>query len=194
MNVTNATLQLQQQAAFILADEMGDDAYEISAHKMSAADHEPVQGRVFLRAEFDKMQTGQDFVDIDGHHYSGFRRPIREWNCSHMAAPFNTKTGKRKFSDETLEEYRKENHKGCEIDGKHYTIYEASQLMRQLETEIRRQKDIRYAAQTAGDDALAKSALEKMRRVSDQYTAVAKAAGMKERRERTTITVGGKQI
>ena len=140
------------------------------------------------------MQTGQDFTDIDGHHYKGFRRPIREWNCSHMASPFNTKTGKRKFSDETLEAYRKENHDGCEIDGKHYTTYEASQLMRQLETEIRRQKDIRYAAQKAGDEELAKTALAKMRKVSDQYTSVAKAAGLKERRERTTITVGDKQI
>lgn len=194
MNVTNATLQLQQQAAFLLADAMGDDAFEISAHKMSAPDHEPVQGHVFLRVEFDKMQVGQDFSDIDGHRYEGFRRPIREWNCSHFASPFNTKTSIRTYTDEALEQYRRENHKGCVIGGKHYTTYQASQLMRRLETEIRRQKDIRYAAQTAGDEELAKGALTKMRAVSAQYTAVAKASGLRERRDRTAITVKGKQL
>lgn len=66
--------------------------------------------------------------------------------------------------------------------------------MRRLETEIRRQKDIRYAAQTAGDEELAKGALTKMRAVSAQYTAVAKASGLRERRDRTAITVKGKQL
>lgn len=193
MNVTNATLQLQQQAAFMLADDMGDDAYEISAHMMSAPDHEPVQGRVFFRVEFDKMQSGQSFTDIDGNVYAGFHRPIREWNCSHMAAPFNTKTDIRTYTNETLEQYRKANYEGCTIGGKHYTIYGASQLMRRLETEIRRQKDIRYAAQISGDDVLVDSALKKMRNVSAQYSAVAKAAGLREQRKRTAITIGKEQ-
>lgn len=194
MNVTNATLQLQQQSAFILADSLGTDAFEISAHKMSAPDHEPVQGHVLYRAEFDKMQSGMDFTDVDGRHYEGFRRPIREWNCSHMASPFDTKTGIRTYTDDELEAYRKANHDGCTIDGRHYTIYEASQLMRQIETEIRRQKDIRFTAEKAGDDELEKTALARMKAFSARYTEVAKAAGLHEQRERTMITVGDKQI
>ena len=39
---------------------------EISAHPHSAPDHEPVQGRMFTLEEFNKMQAGEDFVDVSG--------------------------------------------------------------------------------------------------------------------------------
>lgn len=84
-NIIDATNQIAQQGSILMGEVLGYDAYEISAHMNSAPDHEPVQGRVFLKAEFEKMQAGEDFVDTEGHHYSGFSRPIGEWNCRHIA-------------------------------------------------------------------------------------------------------------
>lgn len=186
-NVTNATKQIAQQSSIMMGEDLGFDAYEISAHLRSAPDHEPVQGRVFLKSEFEKMQAGFDFFDVDGNRYQGFRRPVGEWNCMHFISPFSTQHSVRRFTDKQLSDFAEANHKGCEINGKHYTVYEASQLMRQIETDIRRQKDTAIAAQKAGDDVLRQECQRKINTLSARYGAVAKAAGIREDRQRMTV-------
>lgn len=120
--------QETQRTALRAGDSLGYDAVEISAHKISSPDHEPVQGRVFLRTEFEKMQRGEDFTDIDGRRYKGFSRPIADETCSHLAFPFSTKHSNRKHTEKELAEWAAENAKGCVIQGKHYTLYEATKL------------------------------------------------------------------
>ena len=153
----------------------------------SAPDHEPVQGRVFLKAEFEKMQNGSDFQDIDGNSYEGFMRPIGEWNCKHFAMSFSTKYSKRKFTDEQLEQFAEANEKGCEIDGKHYTKFGASQLMRRIETQVRREKDVANAAKAAGDDVLRKQCQVRINQLMQKYNKVAATANLKPHRERTMV-------
>lgn len=186
-NVTNAVKQLSQQASAAIGEDLGYDAVEISAHLRSAPDHEPVQGRVFLNEEFQKMQNGLPFVGVDGRKYEGFRRPIGEWNCAHVPAPFNTATSIRVCNDTQLDEYARKNKEGCQIGNRHYTTYEASQLMRRIETDIRRQKDIAVAAEAAGDDDLRQECQQKINTLSGQYAAVAKTAGIREDRGRMVV-------
>ena len=151
-NVIDGTKQISQNGAKAIGDSIGYDAYELSAHAHSAPDHEPVQGHVLLKSEYDMMQAGLPFMDVDGNKFDGFDRPIGEWNCKHFAFPFSTKFSKRKYTPEQLQQFITDNHKGCDMDGKHYTIYGAEQLMRQTETQVRRLKDEAVAAQIAGED------------------------------------------
>ncbi len=74
-----------------------------------------------------------------------------------------------------------------EIDGQKYTIYQATQLMRKLETEVRKQKDIANMAKISGDDVLRREAQAKIRDLNKKYTEVAQAAGLKERREKMEV-------
>lgn len=186
-NVIDGANQIAQHGSEIIGEKLKYDAVELSAHARSAPDHEPVQGRVFLKEEFAKMQAGEDFVDIDGNHYAGFRRPIGEWNCMHIQRPFSTQYSKRQFSDEQLKQWAEDNAKGCEIDGKHYTTYEAAQLMRKMETQVRRLKDTANAARAAGDDVLRQQCQEQINVLVRKYDAVAKTAGMRPRRERMRV-------
>lgn len=186
-NIIDATNQLAQRASLAMSDQLGFDAVEISAHARSAPDHEPVQGRVFLRQEFDKMQLGLDFDDVDGNHYQGFKRPIGEWNCMHMAMGFSTQYSVRRYTDEQLREWQAANSKGCEINGKHYSTYKAVQLMREIETEVRRQKDIAIAAEKSGDEKLRLRCQRKINALGLKYTAVAKAAKITPRRDRMAV-------
>ena len=101
-NIIDGVKQITQHGSDIMGEELGYDAYELSAHAMSAPDHEPVQGRVFLISEFEKMQNDEPFEDIDGNHYEGFPRNIGEWNCMHFAMSFSTKYSVRKYTDEQL--------------------------------------------------------------------------------------------
>lgn len=186
-NVIDGANQIAQNASIMMGEALGYDAIELSAHARSAPDHEPVQGRVFLKTEFEKMQAGADFTDVDGNHYTGFPRPIGEWNCMHIAMGFSTQHSVRRYNDQQLAAWKAANDQGCEIDGKHYTIYKAVQLMRQIETEVRQQKDAAVAAQKAGDDTLRQMCQRKINALSAKYTGVANAAGITPRRDRMTV-------
>lgn len=186
-NIIDATNQIAQNASIMMGGALGYDAIELSAHLRSAPDHEPVQGRVFLKAEFDKMQTGASFVDVDGNSYEGFNRPIGEWNCMHIAMAFSTEHSVRRVSNEQLAAWKSQNGKGCEIDGKHYSTYQAGQYMRQIETEIRRQKDVAVAAQKAGDSTLRQQCQQKINALSAKYSRVAQTSGITPRRDRMTV-------
>lgn len=186
-NIIDGANQLAQNASLMMGEELGFDAVELSAHARSAPDHEPVQGRVFLKSEFAKMQAGVDFYDVDGNHYAGFKRQIGEWNCMHLAMGFSTKYSIRRYTDNQLSEWRQDNAAGCMIGGKHYTIYEAIQLMRKIETEVRRQKDVAVSAAAAGDDALRRDCQTKINALSNSYTQIAQAANVTPRRDRMSV-------
>ena len=186
-NVIDGAKQITQHASRMIGEALEYDAIELSAHLASAPDHEPVQGRVFLLAEFDKMQAGEDFTDADGNHYEGFRRPIGEWNCMHLVRSFDTEYSKRRYTNEQLAKWAKDNADGCEINGKKYTLYEARQRMRQIETAIRHEKDAAIAAEAAGDEVLRQQCQQRIDRLYESYRQTAKASGFKPRYDRAHV-------
>lgn len=186
-NIIDGVNQIAQNGSIMMGEELGYDAYELSAHARSAPDHEPIQGRVFLKEEFDRLQSNEPFQDIDGHHYDAIRRPIGEWNCMHIAMAFSTKYSTRQYSDAQLQKWADDNAKGCEIDGKHYTIYQASQLMRQIETQVRREKDAANAAKIVGDEDLRKECQIRINALARKYQMVANEANLKMRKDRMAV-------
>lgn len=186
-NIVDGVRQVAREAQKQIGQEIGADGVELSAHPNSAPDHEPAQGRQYTLAEFEKMQSAQPFEDIDGNKYEAFERQITQWNCRHFPSYIIIGVSKRRYTDKHLSEWKKENHKGCEIDGKKYTTYEASQLMRKLETAVRQQRDIANLAKGYGDDVLRREAQAKIRDLKAQYEKVAKASGLKQRTDRMII-------
>jgi hypothetical protein len=105
----------------------------------------------------------------------------------HIAMSFSTQHSKRRYSDETLKKYAEDNKKGCEIDGKHYTIYEAAQLMRKIETQVRYEKDAANAGRAAGDMDLRRECQKRINALAAKYEMVANAAGLTMRKDRMTV-------
>lgn len=186
-NIIDGANQIAQHGSAMMGEALGYDAFELSAHARSAPDHEPIQGRVFLKEEFEKLQSQQPFRDVDGRQYGAIKRPIGEWNCMHIAMAFSTKYSKRQYTDEQLAKWAADNKAGCEIDGKHYTTYEAAQLMRKIETMVRREKDTANAARVTGDDDLRRECQERINALGRRYQGVADAAGLKMRKERMRV-------
>ena len=135
-----------------IGKEIGADGIEISVHFMSAPDHEPIQGHCFTNENFDKLQNGEDFEDINHNKFTGIRRAIGEWNCRHYTSSVVLATYKPVYSQEELDKYKKDNAEGYTTeDGTHYTLYECTQIQRQMETDIRRLKDEWLACNEIGD-------------------------------------------
>lgn len=186
-NVLDGIRQIQQKSQELIGEEIGADGVDITAHPNSAPDHEPVQGRRFDLANFQRMQSGLDFEDVDGKHYAGFERPITQWRCRHLIFYILLGVTKRMYTDEQLKSWETANQKGCVIDGKEYTNYEATQLMRSIETEIRRQKDTAVLAKASGDDVLRRECQSNITKLTRKYDQVAEAAGLRKQMGKTYV-------
>ena len=186
-NILDGVRQVQQKAQELIGVEIGADGVDITAHPNSAPDHEPVQGRRFDLENFQLMQSGRPFEDVDGKHYDGFERPITQWRCRHLVYYILIGISRRMYTDEQLKNWEEQNRKGCIIDGKHYTNYEATQLMRNLELEIRRQKDTAVLAKASGDDVLRRECQSKINTLTRKYKAVSEASGLRTRFEKTRV-------
>lgn len=165
--ITNCILDgvrdVQQHANDVIGTELKFDAVEISVHDDPAPDHEPIQGHIFMRSEFNKLQAHEGFVDVDGIRYSAQVRAIGELNCRHLAFPFSTKDGVRRYSPKDLRIMMARNKRGCYINGKHYTLYDARQYRNRLAAEKKRNENVMLAAQAANDSVLENQAKERVK-------------------------------
>ena len=186
-NVLDGIRQVQQKAQELIGEEICADGVDISAHPNSAPDHEPVQGRRFDLDNFQKMQSAESFEDVDGHQYSGFDRPITQWRCRHLVFYILLGITKRMYTDEQLKQWKEDNQEGCMIDGKKYTKYQATQLMRNIETEIRRQKDTAVLAKESGDDELRRECQSNINKLTQKYNQVANAAKLRKQMQKTRV-------
>ena len=85
--IKNTVYQISQGVFNVVANQVGIDGVELSAHADCALDHLPVQGHQFTLANFKKMQSNDYFEDIQGRPYQYLDRAIGTWNCRHFVYP-----------------------------------------------------------------------------------------------------------
>jgi len=165
-NVIDGVKQLQSQMLDYHGDRFGADGVELSAHAICAPDHLAVQGRQFSNDEFEKMQRGFGFEDVNGNQYNGFARPIGQWNCRHVKFPIIIGISQPAHTEEQLEQYAQNSR----------DKYDLTQKQRAMETKLRSLKNQRLAASAAGDELEAKRIQHKInvqqtiyRRFSEKY-------------------------
>ena len=121
---------------------------EVDAHSGARPEHAKWQGGCY-------SINGRQ--EIDGIVYEDLRRAtgygtgagLGGWNCRHSFSPY-VHGAPRTYTPEMLERY---NARNIEYNGKKYTEYEASQIQRGLERNIRRWKRENSAMTAAGLDA-----------------------------------------
>ena len=187
MNIIDGVRQVNFQVDKQIGTDIGANGYELSAHMTCAPDHLPMQGRQFSEAEFNNLQTGQGSRDYQGHEYEGIQRPFMQWNSRHFARSCLLGIDKPVWSDEALEQLKEDNEKKIEIDGKEYTVYEASQLMRRVETYIRQAKNEFVAYEASGEPDAALAARAKATSLTSAYERIARMANEKMRYARIRV-------
>lgn len=192
MNLMDSIRQVSNESSRIFGEEFGADGVEITVHQHPAPDHERCQGRQFSHEEFKKFQNGEKCQDYQGNVYKPIenkkqRRKISEYNCQHGIEQIILGISKPMRSDEELQAIIDNNHKGVEIDGKNYTIYEATQLQRRLETEIRKSKELQIVAKAGGDEELILNSQERITYLRDKYVEVSKQANLQTDINRTFV-------
>lgn len=198
MNTLGGLRKLNNQVQEQFGEEFDSDGVEISVHQYPAADHAEVQGHQFSNKEFEKLQKTGTAKDYNGEiidiHYKGNYRPISEYNCYHR--PFRIVLGISKplYTKEQLEEIKEKNSEGFDFDGKHYTMYQGTQLQRLIERRIREQKDVQILAKSGGDKELTLQAQTKITQLTTKYRQLCNVSGLPNQLKTRASVVGYKRI
>lgn len=175
------------------AEYLETQYFEVSAHSGARdkpgaspwSSHKDWQGKVYYQSESgesDPLGLYDDLVETTGY---GYVDGLTGANCRHHKYPFIPGVSERTYTDEQLEHI--DDGLGCTFDGKTYTAYEATQMQRRIERQIRAQKKLRNAYKEAGLSEDATAAGIKLRRLNAEYSRFSKAAGLPEQRERTKV-------
>ena len=167
--------------------------FEVSAHSGARdkpgtspwSSHKDWQGKVYYQSESgepDPLGLYDDLVDTTGY---GYVDGLTGANCRHHKYPYVPGVSERTYTDEQLEHI--DDGLGCTFDGKTYTAYEATQMQRRIERQIRAQKKLRNAYKEAGLSEDVTAANIKLRRLNAEYSRFSKAAGLPEQPERTKV-------
>ena len=193
MNIKGAITSLHNELHKQWGEEFGADGVEISVHLNPAPDHAEVQGRQFSNEEFEKFQNDEQATTYDGivfePEYDGKdRRSIGEYNCYHYIFSILLGVSKPVYSNEKLKNIKKRSEKEFEFDGKKYTMYEGTQLQRQIETEIRKQKDMQILYKAGGDMDLVGEAQDNITKLTRKYKKLSEISGLPTKMERLTVS------
>ena len=103
----------------------------------------------------------------------------------HTFYPFVEGVSERTYTDNQLEHI--DDGLGCTFEGKIYTAYEATQMQRRVEREVRKLKREKAAYKAAGLREEEQTVNIRLRRLNTKYKAFSAAAGLPEQRERMKV-------
>lgn len=169
--VNQTALKMQEQ----LADEMGSDLVEVTAHAGARPDHAKWQGKVYSLT--GKTPGYQTLAKATGY---GTGAGLGGWNCRHSFFP-HFPGQSNTYSKDELEEYTRPD--AVEYNEKKMSLYEAEQTQRSIERNIRRWKREDNALKAAGLDTAESSA--KVRMWNSRYKDFCSKTGLKQQKQRT---------
>ena len=175
------------------AEYLGTRYFEVSAHSGARdkpgpspwSSHKDWQGKVYYESEngeADPLGLYKDLVETTGY---GYVDGLTGANCRHHKHPFIPGVSERTYTDEQLEHI--DDGLGCTFDGKTYSAYEATQMQRRVERQVRNLTRKRNAYKAAGMTEEEQAVNIRIRRLNAKYKAFSKAAGLPEQRERTKV-------
>lgn len=179
--VMTGVANLTGEIADYNAKKLGTEYFEVEWHAGARPAHSVWQGRVW---------TKEQLYSVCG---LGTVTGLLGANCYHTYYPFFPGISERNWSDDWLEEQNRKESKPKEFQGKEYTLYEAKQRQRQMETAMRAQREKVQMLQDSGADRQ-EVMLQKAKYQGqlNEYAVFSRKMGLKEERERIYIDGRGK--
>lgn len=186
MNLMDGTRRLNRELQIQFGKEFDSDGVEISHHKNAAPDHiDTIDGQQFS-TKGETTIDGITYKDYDTVNNS-LARHVGELNCYHYIYSIVLGVSKPLYSKEELEADKRANEEGFEFESKHYTMYEGTQLQRQIETKIRQYKDRQIGAKAIDDTDEVYHCEEKIRQLTQKYKELSDVSGLPTKVDRLRV-------
>ena len=161
--------------------------FEVSAHSGARdkpgpspwSSHKNWQGKVY------SVRDGDIYPSIYKVCGLGAVDGLEGANCRHRRFPWVEGVSERTYTEDQLKHI--DDGLGCTYDGKTYTAYEATQMQRRVEREIRKLKREKAAYKAAGLHEDETAVNIRQRRLNAKYKAFSAEAGLPEQPERMRV-------
>ena len=120
---------------------------------------------------------GKWYYDFD-YINNNLNRPVSTMSCYHYIFSVVLGVSRPQFTDKQLEEDKKKNNDGFEFEGKHYSMYDGTQLQRRIETAIREAKDTQILARASEDNDLVLQSQTRITQLTTKYKQLCNVSGL----------------
>lgn len=178
--VMTGITQLTGHISDFNAATLGTEYFEVAWHAGARPTHQIWQGKVYSREELVTVCGLGSVTGLEGI------------NCYHERYPFFPGISERNWSDDWLEKKNREENTPKKFEGRQYTVYEAKQRQRQMETAMRAQREKVQLLQVGDadlDDIMIARA--KYQGQLNEYARFSRTMGLKQERERIYLDKRG---
>ena len=173
--------QLTGKISEINAEKLGTEHFEVAWHSGARPTHAVWQGKVWTK---EQLTTVCGLGSVTG---------ILGANCYHEYYPFIPGISDRNWTDDWLEAQERKENTPKEFRGKEYTVYEAKQRQRQMETAMRAQRQkVKLFQDNGADPDEVMLARAKYQGQLDEYARFSKKMGLQQERERIYLDMQGR--
>lgn len=165
----------------MIGEELGCDGIEIDYHSNPRPSHEFMQGKQYALGG-KKVIDGVTYPDA-----SPALDALKDYGCLHYKTPIICGVSEPRYTPEELSRLKAQDKVKYSIDGKEMTGYEAKQAMRRLETEVRKQKDIRETARASGDTLLVRRCTDNIKILQGKYNQISDVTGIARQPKRMSV-------
>ena len=120
---------------------------------------------------------GKWYYDFD-YINNNLNRPVSTMSCYHYIFSVVLGVSRPQFTDKQLEEDKKKNNDGFEFEGKHYSMYDGTQLQRRIESAIRQEKDTQILARASEDNELVLQSQTRITQLTTKYKQLCNISGL----------------
>ena len=179
--VMTGVSQLTGKISDMNAEKLGTEHFEVAWHSGARPSHAVWQGKVWSKKEL---------VTVCG---LGTGPGLLGWNCYHEYYPFVKGISERNWTDEWLAEQNRKENTPKTFNGKEYTLYEAKQQQRKMETAMRAQREkVVLLKQGVADPDDVMIARAKYQGQLNEYARFCKKMGLVQERERIYYDMRGR--
>lgn len=185
LNLHEGISRLNTEYRQMQGDQFGADGIELSAHALSEPIHGMYQGKQYSNKEFEQIQNS-------------LQRKFFTNNCRHSSYPIILGISEPAYSDKELQQYKDNSNKQVEYTTKQKdsngnyikkTIpkYQATQVLRKTEVEIRRLKDIKNQFDIVNDKGMIQEYNKKISSKTKYYKQIASETGLETKMDRVRV-------
>lgn len=186
-NVLWGIKQCAMGTAEQVGEDFGADGWEISYHANPRPSHVAMGGRQYAAGSTGRTVEGKYYPPFSGTPNAP-ETLLQDYNCLHRKFPIMLGFSEPAYDEDELAALKARDRQTIEYEGKQYTGYEATQVQRRLETEMRRQKDRANLFAVSGDEDGRRAAQEKLNILTRKYKEFSDAAGLDTHKERMSVS------
>lgn len=170
-----------------VGEDFGADGWEISYHANPRPSHVAMGGRQYAAGSTGRTVGGKYYPPFSGTPNAP-ETLLQDYNCLHRKFPILLGISEPAYDEDELAALNARDRQTFVLEGKQYTGYEATQVQRRLETEMRRQKDRANLFAVSGDEDGRRAAQEKLNILTRKYKEFSDAAGLDTHKERMSVS------